>query len=117
MANKSPSSEVSALFAGSNDARTTPTQVLTATSRSLTGTTGGSNDSSQSGALTQQLTSLTQQLQQLQTVNQTQIDTMQENTQALSQSSSAKAQGSGSGSGMSSIGSTLLDVFGLGSGW
>lgn len=116
MANKSPSSEVSALFSGNNDAQATPDQVLTGTVQSLTGISGGSSGSSQSGALTEQLTSLTQQLQQLQTINQTQIETLQENTQALGQSSSAKAQGSGSGSSVGSIGSALLDVFGLGSG-
>ncbi len=63
--------------------------------------------------MTQQLTSLTQQLQQLQTVNQTQIDTMLQNTQALGQNTSTKG---GGGSTASSVGSTLLDVLGLGTG-
>ncbi len=116
MANKSLSSEISALFGGSNDANATPDQVLARTVQSLTGISGGSSGSVQSGALTEQLTSLTQELQQLQTINQTQTDLLQANTQAQSQSSSAKTQGSGSGSWASLIGSTLLDVFGLGSG-
>jgi hypothetical protein len=63
--------------------------------------------------LTQQLTTITTQLQQLQTVNQTQMETLEANTTALSQNTSAKGSSSGS-STASTIGSTLENVFGLG---
>jgi hypothetical protein len=115
MANKNPLSDVSTLLAGGTGGQSTRDQVVTGTVQSLTGVNGGSSASSQNNALTEQLTSLTQSLQQLQTINQTQIDTLQENTQALSQSASSKGQGS-AGATASSVGSTLLDVFGLGSG-
>ncbi len=60
----------------------------------LLGNSGGlSSGAGQSSALTQQLTSLTQQMQQLQTVNQTQIDSIEANTQAVAQNSSAKGGG------------------------
>jgi hypothetical protein len=62
--------------------------------------------------LTQQLTTITQQLQQLQTVNQTQMETLEANTAAVSQNTSTK--GSSGGSTASTIGSTLESVFGLG---
>jgi hypothetical protein len=70
---------------------------------------------SQSNPLNEQLTTITQQLQQLQTINQTQIATMQTNTQAVSQNTSVKAQGGGS-STASNIGNTLQDVLGFGLG-
>lgn len=80
----------------------------------LLGNSGGlSSGAGQSSALTQQLTSLTQQIQQLQTVNQTQIDSIEANTQAVAQNSSAKG---GGGSTASSIGSTIESVLGFGLG-
>jgi hypothetical protein len=115
MANNNPLSNMSALFGGNTGGPATRDQVVAGTVQGLTGIGGGTGGSSQNNALTAQLTSLTQQLQQLQTINQTQIDTLQENTQALSQSTSSKGQGSVA-STASSVGSTLLDVFGLGSG-
>lgn len=102
---------------GLTESPATRSQVVTQTTASLTGASGGSSGgTSQSRALTNQLMTLTQQLQQLQTINQSQIDTMQQNTQALSQNTSTKGQGSSALSTASSVGSTLLDVFGLGSG-
>jgi hypothetical protein len=71
------------------------------------------NPTTESG-LTDQLTTITQQLQELQTINQTQIETMKANTNAVAQSTGAKGQGGGSTA--ASIGSTLLNVFGVGSG-
>jgi hypothetical protein len=76
----------------------------------VTNLLGGSG---QNGVLTEQLTSLTQQLQQLQSVNQTQIDTLQANTQAVTQNSSSKGSG---GSTASSVGSTIESVLGFGLG-
>lgn len=79
----------------------------------LSEVTGLLGSSGQSSALTEQLTSLTQQLQQLQSINQTQIDTLQANTQAVTQNSSAKG---GGGSTASSVGSTIESVLGFGLG-
>ncbi len=70
------------------------------------GTGGGTNS-----VLTQQLTTITQQLQQLQTINQTQIETMQANTQAVADNTGAKGSGE---STASKAGGILQDVFGLG---
>ncbi len=78
------------------------------------GTSGGSGSSGGSSALTDQLTSITQQLQQLQTINQTQIETMEENTLAVSANSESK--GGSAGSTASSVGSTLGSVLGFGLG-
>jgi hypothetical protein len=64
--------------------------------------------------LTGQLTSLTQQLQQLQTVNQSQITSLEQNTQAVTQNSTAK--GSSGGSTAGSVGNTLESVLGFGLG-
>jgi hypothetical protein len=72
------------------------------------GTSGGSS------GLNDQLTSITQQLQQLQTINQTQIETMEENTLAVSQNSTTK--GGSAGSTASSVGSTIGSVLGFGLG-
>jgi hypothetical protein len=74
---------------------------------------GGASTGSNSG-LTDQLSQLTQQLQQLQTVNQTAVQTLQENTQALALNSTTRTQ-SGS-STASTIGGTLESVLGLGTG-
>ncbi len=57
---------------------------------------------------------MTSQLQQLQSVNQTQIDTLQANTQAVTQNSTAKS--SGGSSTASSVGSTIESVLGFGLG-
>ena len=65
----------------------------------------------QGEVLNEQLTTITQQLQQLQTINQTQIAAMQQNTQAVAQNTSTKGQ---SGSTGKSVASTLSDIFGLG---
>lgn len=77
------------------------------------GTSGGSGSEGSSG-LTDQLTTITQQLQQLQTINQTQIEAMEENTLAVAQNSSSK--GSSAGSTASSVGSTIGSVLGFGLG-
>jgi hypothetical protein len=79
----------------------------------LLGTSAGSGSGGAPvSALTEQLTSLTQQIQQLQTINQQQIQTEQENTQALAQSASKSSGGSQAGS----IGSTIESVLGFGLG-
>lgn len=70
--------------------------------------------SSQNGVLTQQLSTITQQLQQLATINQTQVETMLANTNAVSQNTSTRG-GSGE-STASTIGSTLQGALGLGLG-
>lgn len=75
---------------------------------------GGQGASAQSSVLNDQLTSITQQLQQLETTNQTQIETMQENTQAVTQNTSTK--GSSGGSTAKSVGNTLESVLGFGLG-
>jgi len=75
---------------------------------------GQSAGSSQNSVLTEQLTSITGQLQQLQTINQTQIETMQQNTQAVAQNSTVK--GTTGGSTASSVGSTIESVLGFGLG-
>jgi hypothetical protein len=80
----------------------------------LLGGSSGAGGSSGTSALTEQLTSLTQQLQQLQSVNQTEIETMEENTSALSENTSSK--GSGADSAASSAGSTIASVLGFGLG-
>jgi hypothetical protein len=74
---------------------------------------GGSGQGASASQLTEQLTTITQQLTQLQTVNQTQIDTLTANTQALAQNTSTKGTG---GSTASSVGSTIESVLGFGLG-
>ena len=76
---------------------------------------GGSGASAQSSQLSGQLTTITEQLQQLQTVNQTQIASIEQNTQAVAQDASAKAS-SGAGSTAKSVGSTIESVLGFGLG-
>jgi hypothetical protein len=78
------------------------------------GTSGGSSGSGGSSALNDQLTTITQQLQQLQTINQTQIETMEENTLAVAQNSTSKSDSAGSTA--SSVGSTIGSVLGFGLG-
>jgi hypothetical protein len=73
----------------------------------------GSGQSSSASQLNEQLTTIAQQLTQLQTVNQTQIDTLTANTQALVQNTSTKGT---SGSTASSVGSTIESVLGFGLG-
>jgi hypothetical protein len=80
----------------------------------LLGTSGTSGGSGGSSALTEQLTTITQQLQQLQTSNQTQIETMEENTLAVAQNSTSKSDSAGSTA--SSVGSTIGSVLGFGLG-
>jgi hypothetical protein len=106
---KNPSTEVSALLGGSS---ANVGQVLS------TATPGGTNvglggSSGNTKALTDQLTTITTQLQALQTINQSQMASIQANTSAVSANTSAKATGT---STAGSIGNTLLDVLGLGSG-
>lgn len=84
---KNPSTEVSALLGGSS------------------GSVGQ--------VLSDQLTTITTQLQELQTINQSQMESIEANTSALGVNASAKASG---GSTAGSVGNTLLDVLGLGSG-
>jgi len=83
---KNPTTEVSALLGGSS---------------------GGTS------ALTGQLTTITSQLQELQTINQSQLQSIEANTSAVSASTTTKSSGT---STAGSVGSTLLDVLGLGSG-
>ncbi|HLH40483.1 MAG TPA: hypothetical protein VKX39_15135 [Bryobacteraceae bacterium] len=78
----------------------------------MTAVLGGAA-SAQSSVLSDQLTTITQQLQQLQTINQTQIETMEQNTEAVAQNTSEKGQG---GSNAKSVGSTLESVLGFGLG-
>lgn len=73
----------------------------------------GGAASPQSNVLTDQLTTITQQLQQLETINQTQIETMQQNTQAIAQNTSEKGQ---NGPSAKSVGSTIESVLGFGLG-
>lgn len=112
MATKNPSSQIAALL-NQQAGPTTRDQVVTGTLASLTGATGGST-TGQNSAMTQQLATITEQLQQLQTINQTQINRMQENTQALAQNTSSKGQTGASTA--SSVGSTLESVLGIGLG-
>jgi hypothetical protein len=72
---------------------------------------GGS--SGNTGALTDQLTSITSQLQELQAINQSQLTSIEANTSALTANTSVKSSGT---STASSVGDTLLDTLGLGSG-
>ena len=75
---------------------------------------GGSGANAQSSQLSGQLTTITEQLQQLQTVNQTQIASIEQNTQAVAQDASAK--GSSGTSTAKSVGSTIESVLGFGLG-
>jgi hypothetical protein len=63
--------------------------------------------------LNDQLTTITTQLQALQTINQSQMASIVANTSAVSANTGSKAGGT---STAGSVGNTLLDVFGLGSG-
>ena len=107
---KNPSTEVSALLGGPS---ISVAQVLSAS------TPGGSNVNVSSGggsnnsAMTDQLTTIASQLQELQTINQSQMQSIEENTSALTANTGSKSGGS---SAASSVGSTLLDALGLGSG-
>jgi hypothetical protein len=62
-----------------------------------------------SSALNDQLSSITTQLQELQTINQSQMASIEANTSALGANTGSKGGGS-------SVGDTLLNVLGLGSG-
>ena len=75
---------------------------------------GGSGQSSSASQLNEQLTTITQQLTQLQTVNQTQIEMLVANTQAVVQNSSVKA--TGGESTVRSVGSTIESMLGFGLG-
>ena len=68
-----------------------------------------------SSALTDQLTTIASQLQELQTINQSQMQTIEANTSAVTANTGGKGS-SGGASTASSVGNTLLDVLGLGSG-
>jgi hypothetical protein len=98
MANN-PTTEVSGLLGGSS---ASVGQVLSAA-------TPGGNTS----ALTDQLTTITSQLQELQTINQSQMQSIEANTSAVSANTGTKGSGA---STAESAGSTLLNVLGLGSG-
>lgn len=74
---------------------------------------GSAGQSSSASQLSGQLTTITQQLTQLESVNQTQIETLTANTQAVAQNSSVKTTG---GSTASSVGSTIESVLGFGLG-
>jgi hypothetical protein len=104
MANN-PSTEVSALLGGSSG---NVGQVLS--TNAPAGGTGGNTS-----ALTDQLTTIASQLQELQTINQSQMESIEANTSAVTASTSTKGSGSGT-SAAGSVGNTLLDVLGLGSG-
>jgi len=75
----------------------------------VSGLLGGSGGS----GLNNQLTTITSQLQELQTINQAQMQSIVSNTGALNTNTSAKGSGR---STAGSVGNTLLDVLGLGSG-
>jgi hypothetical protein len=99
---KNPSTEVSALLGGSSGS---VGQVLSAS-------TPGSGGTS---ALTDQLTTIASQLQEMQTINQSQLESIEANTSAVTANTGGKGS-SGGTSTASSVGNTLLDVLGLGSG-
>jgi len=106
---KNPSTEVSALLGGSSGS---VGQVLS------NSTPGGTNvavggGSSGSSAVTEQLTTIASQLQELETINQSQMQSIEANTSAVMTGSKSSSTGA---STASSIGGTLLDVLGLGSG-
>ncbi len=90
---KNPTSEVTALLGGTN-------------------VTLGTNSPATS-VLAGPLTTIATQLQQLQTINQAQLASIQANTSALNTNSSIKGGGT---STAGPIGSTLMDALGLGSG-
>ena len=81
-------------------------------STEVSGLLGGSSGNV-SQVLSDQLTTITTQLQELQTVNQSQMESIEANTSALGANTSAKGSGT---STAGSVGDTLLDVLGLGSG-
>jgi hypothetical protein len=108
---KNASTEVSGLLGGSSG---NVGQVLAAatpggTNVAVGGSSGGTS------ALTDQLTTIASQLQELQTINQSQMQSIDANTSALTASSSTKGSSSAA-STAGSVGDTLLDVLGLGSG-
>lgn len=92
---KNPSTEVSTLLGGSS---ATVGQVLSANA---------------GPALNDQLTTIASQLQTLQTINQSQIASIEANTNAVSANTSNKGS---AGSAAASVGNTLLNVLGIGSG-
>ena len=81
-------------------------------STEVSGLLGGSSGNV-SQVLSDQLTTITTQLQELQTINQSQMESIEANTSALGANTSAKGSGT---STAGSVGDTLLDVLGLGSG-
>jgi hypothetical protein len=108
---RNPSTEVSALLGPSSG-----TVGLTLANSTPGGTnvaTGGGN-SGGTNALSGQLTTITSQLQELQTINQSQMQSIEANTSAVTANTSTKSSGASSTAG--SVGNTLLDVLGLGSG-
>ena len=94
---KNPTTEVSALMGGSS------------------GSVGQVLASSTPGALSNQLTTITSQLQELQTINQAQMQSIEANTSAVTANTSTKGSSTGA-STAGSVGNTLLNVLGLGSG-
>jgi hypothetical protein len=115
---KNPSNHVAALFDRSLGALakgpSRQDQAITDTLASLIGTSDSSNATGPNSVLTGPLTTIAQQLQQLQTINQTQIETMQNNTRAVEQNSTARGQSASSTA--SSIGSAVQHFFGFGLG-
>src|ERR1700722_10046069 len=93
---KNPTTEVSALVGGSSG---NVGHVLSA--------------STPSNAMSGQLTTISSQLQELQTINQSQEQSIEANTSAVTANTSTKST---SASTASSVGDTLLNVLGLGSG-
>jgi hypothetical protein len=75
-------------------------------------TPGGTSGTS---ALSDQLITITSQLQELQTINQSQMQSIEANTSAVTANTSTKGSSTGA-STAGSVGNTLLNVLGLGSG-
>jgi hypothetical protein len=100
---KNPSTEVAGLLGGSS---ANVGQVLASS------TPGGTSGTS---ALSDQLITITSQLQELQTINQSQMQSIEANTSAVTANTSTKGSSTGA-STAGSVGNTLLNVLGLGSG-
>lgn len=78
------------------------------------GTSNGGGSGGSSSGVTDQLSQLAEQLQQLQTVNQTETQTVLANTQAVTQNTTQLGQSGPSAA--SQVGSTLQNTLGLGLG-
>jgi hypothetical protein len=107
---KNPSTEVSALLGGSSGS---VGQVLSSSTPGGTNVAMGGGSGSTS-AVADQLTTIASQLQELETINQSQMQSIEAVTSAATTTGSKS--GSTGASTASPLGSTLLDVLGLGSG-